>query len=58
MVTHVNLSYNVFSRLQIFVDTAPIVVIHCTVKPILRDHGHKRPPVLKDHTFFAEGPTF
>ena len=29
-----------------------------TVKPVLRDHCHERPPVLKDHTFLAEGPTF
>ncbi len=29
-----------------------------TVKPILRDHCHERPPVLKDHIFLAEGPTF
>ncbi len=29
-----------------------------TVKTILRDHCHERPPVLKDHTFLAERPTF
>ncbi len=29
-----------------------------TVKPVLRDHCHETPPVLKDHTFLAEGPTF
>ncbi len=28
-----------------------------TVKPVLRDHCHERPPVLTDHTFSAEGPT-
>ncbi len=27
-----------------------------TVKPVLTDHCHERPPVLKDHTFLA-GPT-
>ncbi len=29
-----------------------------TVKPVLRDHCHERPPVLTDHAFSAEGPTF
>ncbi len=29
-----------------------------TVKPVLRDHCHERPPVLKDHKCFAESPTF
>ena len=29
-----------------------------TVKPVLRDHCHERPPVLKDHIIPAEGPTF
>ncbi len=29
-----------------------------TVKPLLRDHCHKRPPVLKDQIFLAEIPTF
>ncbi len=29
-----------------------------TVKPVLRDHCHERPPALKDHTFLAEEPTF
>ncbi len=33
-------------------------IICYTVKPVLRDHCHDRPPVLKDHTFLAEGPTF
>ncbi len=28
-----------------------------TVKPVLRDHCHERPPVLKDHTFLG-GHTF
>ncbi len=28
------------------------------MKPILRDHCHERPPVLKDHTLLAEGPTY
>ena len=28
------------------------------VKPILRDHCHESPPVLTDHIFSAEGPTF
>ncbi len=28
------------------------------VKSVLRDHCHERPPVLIDHTIFAEGPTF
>ncbi len=30
----------------------------CTVKPILRDHLHERPPALKDNAFLQEGPTF
>ncbi len=30
----------------------------CTVKPIMRDHCHERPPVLKDHQFLTESPTF
>ncbi len=25
----------------------------CTVKPVLRDHCHEKPPVLTDHTFLA-----
>ena len=29
-----------------------------TVKPVLRDHCHERPPVLKDNKFLAEGPKF
>ncbi len=29
-----------------------------TVKPVLRDHCHERPPVLTDHAFSAEGPIF
>ncbi len=29
-----------------------------TVKPVLRDHCHERPPVLKDNIIPAEGPTF
>ncbi len=29
-----------------------------TVKHVLVDHCHERPPVLTDHTFLAEGPTF
>ena len=29
-----------------------------TVKPVLRDHCHERQPVLKDHQFLAESPTF
>ncbi len=28
-----------------------------TVKPLLKDHCHNRPPVLKDHIFLAVGPT-
>ncbi len=27
------------------------------VKPVLRDQCHERPPVMKDHTFLAEGRT-
>ncbi len=27
-----------------------------TMKPMLRDYCHERPPVLKDHTVLAEGP--
>ncbi len=34
------------------------VTIRYTVKPVLRDHYHEKPPVLKDHTFLAEGPKF
>ncbi len=38
-------------------DTLPFV--HgFTVKPVLRDHCHETTPVLTDHTFLAEGPTF
>ncbi len=29
-----------------------------TVKPVLRDHCHERPPVLTNHAFLAEGLTF
>ncbi len=29
-----------------------------TVEPVLRDHCHERPPILKDPIFLAEGPTF
>ena len=29
-----------------------------TVKHFLRDHCYERPPVLKNHIFLAEGPTF
>ncbi len=29
-----------------------------TVKPVLIDHCHERPPVLTDHAFSAERPTF
>ena len=39
-----------------FEETVPVIV-----KPVLRDqsdHCHERPPVLTDHTFLAEGPTF
>ncbi len=36
--------------------------IYCLVlvKPfnLSWDHCHERPPVLKDHIFLAEGPTF
>ncbi len=28
------------------------------VKPVLRDHCHERPPVLKDQVFLAEGAKF
>ncbi len=35
-----------------------VLLLHTTVKPVLRDHCHERPPVLTDHTFSAEGPTF
>ncbi len=31
---------------------------YSTVKPVLRDHCHNRPPVLKDHIFLAEGLAF
>ncbi len=33
-------------------------VYNYTVKPVLRDHCHARPPVLTDHTMLAEGPIF
>ena len=26
------------------------------MEPVLRDHCHERPPVLKDHEFLAEVP--
>ncbi len=29
-----------------------------TVKPVLRDHCHEGPPVLKDDIFLAEDPIF
>ena len=29
-----------------------------TVKPVMKDHCHERPPVLTDHAFLAERPTF
>ncbi len=29
-----------------------------TVKPVLRDHCHERPPVFTDHTFLAQGTKF
>ncbi len=36
-----------------------MILYYCnTVKLVLRDHCHDRPPVLKDHTFLVEGPTF
>ncbi len=39
--------------------TCPSVTgVTSTVKPVLRDHYHERPPVLTDHTFLAEGLTF
>ncbi len=28
------------------------------MQPVLRDHCHERPPVLTDHAFSTEGPTF
>ncbi len=34
------------------------IIFAGTVKPVLKDHCHKRPPVLKDHKCFAESPTF
>ncbi len=34
-------------------------VFNTSVKVVLRDHCHARPPVLKDKiSFLAEGPTF
>ncbi len=35
-----------------------LMVLSSTVKPVLRDHCHEKPPVLTDHAFLAEGPTF
>ncbi len=29
-----------------------------TVKPVLRDHCHEKPPVLKDHILLTEVPQF
>ncbi len=34
------------------------ILLHHTVKPVLRDHCHERLPVLKDQIFLAEGPSF
>ncbi len=37
----------------------PILIIASNaVNPVLRDHCHERPPVLKDQILLAEGPTF
>ncbi len=35
----------------------PRVILY-TVKPVLRDHGHERSPVLKDHKVLSKGVTF
>ena len=35
-----------------------VLLEFCTVEPVLRDHCHERPPVLKDQIFLAEGPIF
>ena len=35
-----------------------MIPISSTVKPVLRDHYHDRPPVLTGHTFEAERRTF
>ncbi len=36
----------------------PLITFFSTVNPVLRDHCHERPPVLKDQVFLTEGPTF
>ncbi len=43
---------------MVFQDSWSLVKGSGTVEPVLRDHCHERPPVLTDHTFFAERPTF
>ncbi len=35
-----------------------VVILGITVKPVLRYHSHKKPPVLKDQIFMAGGPAF
>ncbi len=32
--------------------------LFCKVEPVLTDHCHERPPVLKDQILLTEGPTF
>ncbi len=38
--------------------TAGEFMFSSVVKAVLTDHCHERPPVLKDHIFLVEGPTF
>ena len=38
--------------------TARNMKLQYTVEPVLRDHYHERPPVLKDRQVSAESPTF
>ncbi len=39
-------------------DTLDRIILSTTVKPVLRDNCHERPPVLKDDILLAEGPIF
>ncbi len=39
-------------------DTCKGQAVSYTMKPVLKDHCHERPPVLKDYDFLTEGPIF
>ena len=51
-----------YSRLSVLRPTTTVCkwsLMQCyTVKPILKDHCHERPPIMKDQIFLAEGQTF